>query len=273
MSIITVTSTNGTGVISKATGVGSFIPSWVWSALIVIVVAVAIYFVLDYVFDKLVRAFVKLSRKGDVENAKFIFRLLLIVTILSAIAYVYQQYLIVGTLLVIFAVILILGTRPIIEEYFTGKFARLIKDYSLDVGDHVEVMGIKGYIIKQSSMGLIIRSSRNELIYVPYTLVLKNVIRKVPPTEGIEVRIPFKVPKDGLLIDDLRKELTDYMEELGIEDPHVDVAAIEDRYVELIARGSYKDLRTIDDVRYSVLNKAFELSMELGKRYSVRSNE
>ncbi|WP_252901758.1 hypothetical protein [Vulcanisaeta sp. JCM 14467] len=53
--------------------------------MIVIVVAVAIYFVLDYVFDKLVRAFVKLSRKGDVENAKFIFRMMLIVTILSAI--------------------------------------------------------------------------------------------------------------------------------------------------------------------------------------------
>lgn len=267
-----IASASGSG--SVGGGVGGLVPSWVWTTIIVIVTAVVIYFVLDYVFDKLVRAFVKLSRKGDVENAKFIFRIMLIVTLLSAIAYVYQQYLIVGALLIVFAVILILGTRPIIEEYFTGKITRLIKDYSLDVGDHVEVMGIKGYIIKQSSMGLIIRSSRNELIYVPYTLVLKNVIRKVPPTEGgIEIRIPFKVPKDGLLIDDLRKELTDYMEELGIEDPHVDVAAIEDKYVELMARGTYKDLRTIDDVRYSILNKAFELSMELGRRYSVRSNE
>lgn len=254
-------------------GVSGLVPSWVWTAIIVLVAAVAIYFVLDYAFDKLVRAFVKLSRKGDVENAKFIFRMMLVVTILSAIAYVYQQYLIVGTLLVVFAVILILGTRPIIEEYFTGKITRLIKDYSLDVGDHVEVMGIKGYIIKQSSIGLIIRSSRNELIYVPYTLILKNVIRKVPPTEGIEIRIPFKVPKNELLIEDLRKDLTDYMEELGIEDPHVDVAAIEDRFVELMARGIYKDLRTIDDVKYSILNKAFELSMELRRRYNVRSNE
>ncbi len=255
-------------------GVSILVPGWVWYAVIVVVISVAMYFVLDYVFDKLVRAVVKLSRKGDVENARFIFRIMLVVTILSAIAYAFRQYLIVGSLLIIVAVILVIGTRPIIEEYFTGKLSRLVKDYSLDVGDHVEVMGIKGYVIKQTSLGLIIRSSRNELIYVPYTLVLKNVIRKVPPAEGIEVRIPFKMPKDGLLIGDLRKELNDYMEELGIEDPHVDVAAIEDKYVELIARGTYKDLRTIDDVKYSVLNKAFELSMELGKRYSgVRSNE
>ncbi len=270
---IIINAVNVSNIGSGVSRVGGLVPTWVWDTIVVIVVAVAIYFVLDYVFDKLVRAVVKLSRKGDVENARFIFRIMLIVTILSAIAYVYKQYLIVGSLLIVVAVILILGTRPIIEEYFTGKLSRLIKDYSLDVGDHVEVMGIKGYIIKQTSMGFIVRSSRNELIYVPYTLVLKNVIRKVPPAEGIEVRIPFKAPKDGLLIDDLRKELTDYMEELGIEDPHVDVAAIEDKYVELMARGTYKDLRTIDDVRYSILNKAFELSMELSKRYSVRSNE
>ncbi|MGC8542715.1 MAG: mechanosensitive ion channel domain-containing protein [Vulcanisaeta sp.] len=265
-------------VILESGSVSGLVPGWVLGTIenvvIAIVIAVAVYLLLDYVFDKIVRAFVKISRKGDVENARFIFRIILIVTILSAIAYVYRQYLIVGALLIVVAVILVIGTRPIIEEYFTGKIGRLVRDYSLDVGDHVEVMGIKGYVIKQTSLGLIIRSPRNELIYVPYTLVMKNVIRKVPPTEGIEVRIPFKVPKDGLLVDDLRKELTDYMEELGIEDPHVDVAAIEERYLELIARGTYKDLRTIDDVKYSILNKAFELSMELSRRYgNIRSNE
>ncbi|MFB6469967.1 MAG: mechanosensitive ion channel domain-containing protein [Vulcanisaeta sp. AZ3] len=244
------------------------------TALIVIITAIAIYFLLDYVFGRIIKVFIKLSRKGDVENARFIFRIILAVIILSAIAYVYGQYLIVGALLIIVAVILIIGMRPIIEEYFTGKISRLIRDYSLDIGDHVEVMGIKGYVIKQTSLGLVIRNSRNELIYVPYTLLMKNMIRKVSPTEGIEVRIPFKVPKDGVLIDDLREELNEYMKDQGIEDPHVDIAAIEDKYVELIARGIYKDLRTIDDVKYSILNKAFELFAKNKERYgSVENNE
>ncbi|MCG2863485.1 MAG: mechanosensitive ion channel family protein [Vulcanisaeta sp.] len=255
---------------TNASKVGGFIPSGVEGliiqALIIITVAVAVYLLLDYVFDKIVKAFVKITRKGDVENARFIFRIILIVTILSAIAYIYGQYLIVGALLIIVAIILVIGMKPIIEEYFTGKMIKLVRDYSLDIGDHVDIMGIKGYVIKQTSLGVIIRSSRNELVYIPYTLIMKNVVKRVPPTEGIEVRIPFKIPRDDSLIEDIRDELLSYMEDLGLEDPHVDVAAIEDRYIELIARGTYKDLRTIDDVKYAVLNKVLELTLKYERR-------
>jgi small-conductance mechanosensitive channel len=251
--------------------ISSFIPNWIWSAiekaLILIVAAILVYLLLDYVFDKIVKAFVKIARKGDVENARFIFRIILIVTILSAIAYVYRQYLIVGALLIIVAIILVIGMRPIIEEYFTGKIGRLVRDFTLDVGDHVEIMGIKGYVIKQTPLGLVIRSARNELVYVPYTLIMKNVIKRVPPTEGIEIRIPFKVPRDDSLIEDLRAELKGYMEQLGIEDPRVDVAAIEDDYIELIARGAYKDLRTVDEVRYSLLDRVLKLMPKIERRY------
>lgn len=243
-------------------------------ALLTALISIALFLILDFVFDKMMKALVKISRKGDVENAKFIFRLILIVVILSAIAYIYQQYILVAALLIIFGVILIVGTKPIIEEYFTGKLIRLAREYSLNVGDHVELAGIKGYVLRETPLGIVIRSSRNELVYVPYTLVMKSIIRKVSPNEGVEVRIPFKVPRDGVIINELRSELTKYMEELGIEEPSVDIASIEERYIELIARGSYKDLRTIDDVRYSILNKAFELTHDIEKRYNgIRSNE
>lgn len=243
-------------------------------ALIIALIAVALFLIIDFIFDKVIRAFVKISRKGDVENAKFIFRLILIVVILSAIAYVYRQYLLVAALLIIFGVILIVGTRPVIEEYFTGKLIRLVREHSLNVGDHVELAGIKGYVLRETPLGIIIRSSRNEIVYVPYTLMMKSVMRKVSPSEGIEIRIPFKVPRDGAIVNELRNELTKYMEELGVEEPRVDIASIEDRYIELIARGSYKDLRTIDEIKYSILDKAFELASNTHRRYGgVRSNE
>lgn len=243
-------------------------------ALIIALIAIVLFLILDFVFDKIIRAFVKISRKGDVENAKFIFRLILIVVILSAIAYVYKQYILVASLLIIFGVILIVGTRPVIEEYFTGKLIRLVREHSLNVGDHVELAGIKGYVLRETPLGVIIRSSRNEIVYVPYTLMMKSVMRKVSPNEGIEIRIPFKVPRDGVIVNELRSELTKYMEELGVEEPKVDIASIEDKYIELIARGSYKDLRTIDEIRYSILDRAFELTNDIQRRYNgIRSNE
>ncbi|WP_143701255.1 mechanosensitive ion channel domain-containing protein [Vulcanisaeta thermophila] len=243
-------------------------------AFIVAVIAIVLFFILDYVFDKAIRAVVRISRKGDVENAKFIFRIILIVAILAAIAYVYGQYLLVAALLVIFGVIIIVGARPIIEEYFTGKLIKLVREYSFNVGDHVEVAGIKGYVLRETPLGIVVRSSRNEIVYVPYTLVMKGIVRVASLSEGVEIRIPFKVPRNEVSINELRDELTKYMEDLGVEEPRVDIASIEERYIELIARGSYKDLRTMDDVRYSILNKVYELTSEAHRRSGgVRSNE
>jgi len=224
-------------------------------------IAAIVFFILDYVSGKLVVTLARLSRKGDVENARFIIRIVLLTIVISTLAYVNGQYVATTAFLIIMAMILIVGTRPVLEEYFTGKVARLISEHRFDIGDHVEINGNRGYVVKQTPLGLIVRSPRNELVYIPYTLMMKELVKKVSPQEGFEIRVPFKVPRDSR-INMIREKLREYMAREGISDPSVEVMALDRDYVELVARGTYRDLRTLDEVRYRVLDMALKLLSE-----------
>ena len=232
--------------------------SSVLTSILVGVVIVCIVILLDRVINKWLISPLKSLKRGDIVQLKLISRIGIIFVLLVILMYIYGQHLAALTLLVLTVIISLIGLRPIIEEYFTGQVMRFIDEYRIGLGDYVEINGIKGYVVKMTCLGIVVRNSRNELAHIPYTKLVKRVIKRIPAKEGVELQVKFKVPKETN-IDLLKVKLTDYMMQLGVENAKVEVLSLDIDSTELIARGVFRDLRLIDDVKYKVLDKVWEI--------------
>ncbi|OYT25523.1 MAG: hypothetical protein B6V02_03510 [Thermoprotei archaeon ex4572_64] len=144
--------------------------SSVLTSILVGVVIVCIVILLDRVINKWLISPLKSLKRGDIVQLKLISRIGIIFVLLVILMYIYGQHLAALTLLVLTVIISLIGLRPIIEEYFTGQVMRFIDEYRIGLGDYVEINGIKGYVVKMTCLGIVVRNSRNELAHIPLKL-------------------------------------------------------------------------------------------------------
>ena len=163
-------------------------------------------------------------------------------------------------LLLIFTLMTILSVRSILEEYLIGKVLQS-GGPMYRIGDHLEVDGVRGYITRIDTLGIHIRDTRRGIVFVPFTRLVNNVVRRFSTERGYEIHVRFST-RLSPHVERIRREVEKYMEHLGLEDPSVEIDHVEIDRVDLVARGALRDIRQAPEVRYAILERVLRLMLE-----------
>ncbi len=164
------------------------------------------------------------------------------------------------TLLLIFMLMIVTSVRSVLEEYLIGKVLQSGGPV-YKIGDHLEVDGVRGYITRIDALGIHIRDTRRGIVFVPFTRLVNNVVRRFSTERGYEIHVRFST-RLSPHVERLRDEVERYMEHLGLEDPSVEIDHVEIDRVDLVARGALRDIRQAPEVRYAILEKVLKLVLE-----------
>ena len=152
------------------------------------------------------------------------------------------------------SLVLLVGFRHVIEEYFTGLV--LVKAYGLRAGDYVEFENTRGYIVALGDTALVVRNPHRDLVYIPYTRLARSHFKRLAAGEGHEIRVHVHAPH-GPSLARIREEAARIAGSLGVENVRVDVESIGGDGVLLAIRGVVRDPRREEEVRYAILDHVY----------------
>ena len=227
----------------------------------VVYIIAGIASILLYVFSNLLlfRHIIKILGKEFLLILRISTALLSISIFLAFIAYIHgahEIFVLIFSLFVISFLVVILGARHVLEEYITGIFAS--KTFDLRAGDYIEIGDIRGYIAALDDTNVIIRDIRKGLIYVPYTMFVHTPFKRAKVEEGYDIRITISLDH-SIDLKGLRRELNTIAKDLGLSDLRLDIEAIETSGIVISIRGSIRDPRKQDEIRYALLDRLYPL--------------
>ncbi|MEM1611565.1 MAG: mechanosensitive ion channel [Sulfolobales archaeon] len=227
--------------------------------IIYIIAGIASIFL--YVFSNLLlfRHVIRILGKEFLIIARISIALLSISLFLAFTAFIHgahEIFVLIFSLFVISFLVIIIGARHVLEEYITGIFAS--KTFDLRVGDYIEIGDIKGYIAALDDTNVIIRDIRRGLIYVPYTMFAHTPFKRAKVEEGYDIRITITLNRH-IDLEEIRKELNRIAADLGLSNIRLDIEAIEASEITLSIRGSIKDPRKQEEIRYTILDRLYSL--------------
>ncbi|MEM4964419.1 MAG: mechanosensitive ion channel [Pyrobaculum sp.] len=203
------------------------------------------------------RLFSKILTKTQMFLLDFVvvlFVLAMFLAVVSPAAQLHHLFYLTLVLLIVAVGVLVLGTRRILEQYFTGVFVTRVLD--LHVGDYVEFNKLKGYITSLGDTYIVIKDPRREYIYIPYSVLLQEPFRRVKSPEGHEVRVKLFIPL-GHDLKKIREVVKEVASAFGLEKLSVDVEKIGLKGVVVVARGVLKDPRREDELKYAILDRVY----------------
>jgi hypothetical protein len=124
-------------------------------------------------------------------------------------------------------------------------------------------LDIKGYIAALDDTNVIIKDIRKGLIYVPYTMFTHTPFKRAKVEEGYDIRITVTLNRH-VDLEDLRKELSRIASDLGLYNVRLDIEAIETSGITIPIRGSIKDPRKQEEIRYTILDRLYPLLFSKG---------
>lgn len=195
----------------------------------------------------------------------FILILFIVSIVIGGVASLYgfrEVFAIVFGLFIIGILIVLIGSRHVLEEYMSGVFATEIHD--LRIGDYIEIDHFRGHIVALNETSIVIRDSHRDLVYIPYTKILHTPFKRFRVEEGHEIIIPVIIPYTTDL-KDLREEIKKRSQELGVENVRVSIESFGERNIRMIIRGIIRDLRREEDIRYALLDEIYSMAFRREK--------
>ncbi|MFP3199450.1 MAG: mechanosensitive ion channel [Thermoproteus sp.] len=151
---------------------------------------------------------------------------------------------------------LLIALRHLVEEYFAGIAVSRV--HGIHIGDYLQVGKTAGYVVAMRPTAMVVRDFRRNLVYIPYTKLIHETFNIIKVEEGHEIRIYMYIPYK-IDINRLRAELGSVASEYGVENFRIDVDHMGYRGVVLVARGILRDPRREEEIRYSLLDRAYSL--------------
>lgn len=235
-------------------GLGEGVTYTIIATIIAAFIAIVVYLISHRIAVRLLSSIIDRRLLLFLE---FIFILLALSLFLAIVAHLYgfpSLFIISLSIFAVGVLTILIGTRHVIEEYFTGLIS--VKAYDLKVGDYIELDDIRGYIVALDDTAVVVRDLQRDLVYIPYTKLVHSTFKRFRVEEGHEIRVNILVPH-GVGLKRVKDEVTRIANSLGIEDVRVDIGSVRSSGVILVVRGIIRDPRKEQELRYAILDHVY----------------
>jgi small conductance mechanosensitive channel len=156
--------------------------------------------------------------------------------------------------LVILGVLLALGLKDVLPNYFARWFMEMYKPFS--VGDWIQVGEITGRVVEVNDLYTQLVTPSHTRVYIPNYLLLKNFVSNLSKSQGVDVTVSFSLPlREDLesVLERIRKAIADDVREEGVGEPVVRISALDRDSVKVELKLRLVNPQRVEEARSRIL--------------------